>query len=178
MNSREFFDWQTLGGANDVERLVAILRATKTKWCMIEGLAVNHWALEPMATADVDIVIARSDLNGAVEALVQAGFRAEKFDWSINLKGTSKVSIQISIDSMYAGFTDLAVEANVHGISMIVASLDDTLTGKIAAWRDKSRRPSKRQKDFLDIMRLTEAHSELIAMLPDDIRTELSERNE
>ena len=177
MNSREFFDWQTLGGGNDVERLVSILQRSKAKWCMIDGLAVNHWAIEPMATADVDIVIATSDLNGAVEALIQAGFRAERFEWSINLKGTSKVSIQISTDSLYSNFTDSAIEANVHGISMIVASLHDTLTGKIAAWRDKRRRPSKRQKDFLDIMRLTESHPELISTLPEDIRSELSERN-
>ena len=31
---------------------------------------------------------------------------------------------------------------------MRVASLRDTLTGKLLAWQDKSRRPSKGQKDF------------------------------
>ena len=35
---------------------------------MIGGLAVNHWAIEPMATADVDVVIAteKVDMSGAL----------------------------------------------------------------------------------------------------------------
>ncbi len=177
MNSREFFDWQTLGGGNDVERLISVLATANIRWCMIGGLAVNHWAIEPMATADVDIVIGASDVDRAVQALVATGFTAETCPWSINLRGQSKVSVQISTDSLYQNFTNSAVLANVHGINMPVASLENTLVGKVAAWRDHRRRPSKRQKDFLDIMRLTEAHPYLIATLPDDIAAELIERN-
>jgi hypothetical protein len=35
---------------------------------MIGGLAVNHWADEPMATADVDLVIATERLDSCLEA--------------------------------------------------------------------------------------------------------------
>jgi hypothetical protein len=47
--------------------------------------------------------------------------------------------------------------------------LPDTLHGKILAWRDAERRPSKRQKDLLDIMRLVEAHPNLRKLLPADL---------
>ncbi len=73
MNERQFFDWQTLGGGNDVEKLVEVLNQSGAAWCMIGGLAVNHWAAEPMATADVDIVIGASDVERCVQALEQAG---------------------------------------------------------------------------------------------------------
>jgi len=144
---------------------------------MIGGLAVNHWSLEPMATADVDIVIAIADVARAIAALVSAGFEAETFAWSVNLRGKSKVSIQVSTDAMYADFTESSNLVSVHGIEMQVASLTNTLAGKMAAWRDRQRRPSKRQKDFLDIMRLTEAHPVLVGTLPADIATELAARN-
>lgn len=58
---------------------------------------------------------------------------------------------------------------------MGVASLQDTLAGKIEAWSDPRRRPSKRQKDFLDIVRLVEAQPELKENLPADVLSELPE---
>jgi len=136
---------------------------------MIGGLAVNHWAAEPLATADVDIVIAAARVEESVQALLVAGFEASRFEWSINLKGSSKVSVQISTDELYRDFPARSVATDVHGILMRVASLNDTLFGKIVAWRDQARRPSKRQKDLLDIMRLVESHPELKAELPPEL---------
>ncbi len=173
MNERQFFDWQTLGGGTDVEKLVDVLNQSGAAWCMIGGLAVNHWATEPLATADVDIVIGAGDIERCVEALERAGFQAERFDWSINLKGQSKVSVQISTDEFYRSFPGSSVEADVHGISMKVASLTDTLTGKIAAMSDPKRRGSKRQKDVLDIVRLIETHPQLMNQIPSNIRSQI-----
>jgi hypothetical protein len=51
--------------------------------------------------------------------------------------------------------------------------LNDTLQGKLLAFRDDSRRPTKRQKDLLDIMRLVESHPELEDGLPSDVREKL-----
>ena len=65
---------------------------------MIGGLAVNHWAREPMATADVEVVIVAERIEEAVKALRAAGFTAKKFKWSVNLKGRSQVSVQISTE--------------------------------------------------------------------------------
>ncbi len=170
MTDRQFYDWQTAGGGGDVSRLVEILERLEILWCMIGGLAVNHWAAEPLATADVDVVIASERIEDAVAALTAAGFQAKRFEWSINLKGASHVSVQISTEDFYREFPSRSIAADVHGIPMRVASLDDTLAGKIAAWSDKARRPSKRQKDLLDVMRLVESHLELRAKLPQALR--------
>jgi hypothetical protein len=173
VTERQFYDWQTAGGGGDVLRLVETLERLEIPWCMIGGLAVNYWAEEPLATADVDVVIAAERVDSAVDALLAAGFQANRFEWSINLKGSSKVSMQISTDEMYREFPSRGVAADVHGILMRVASLHDTLAGKIVAWRDRRRRQSKRQKDLLDIMRLVESHPELKSDLPADLTSRL-----
>jgi hypothetical protein len=166
MTTRQFYDWQTAGGGGDVSILVTTLERLQIPWCMIRGLAVNHWAREPMATADVDVVIAAEQIDAAVKALRAAGFTAKKFKWSVNLKGRSKLSMQISTEEFYHDFPARSVPADIHGILMRVASCEDTLRGKILAYQDPERRASKRQKDLLDIMRLVEAHPKLKKLLP------------
>lgn len=173
MTLRQFYDWQTLGGAKDVSRLVAALEEREISWCMIGGLAVNHWAEEPMATADVDLVIASDKIEEAAEALKSLGFAEKRFQWSINFKGESKVSIQISTEEMYLDFPERAIGATVHGILMRVASLEDTLKGKIAAYEEPQCRPSKRQKDLADISRLLEAHPGIEPLIPQSIYDKL-----
>jgi len=173
MTERQFYDWQTAGGGGDVLRLVEVLERREVSWCMIGGLAVNHWAAEPLATADVAVVIAHERVEQAVEALEAAGFHARRFEWSINLKGSSKVSVQISTESFYQEFPSRGVSADVHGILMRVASLQDTLAGKLVAWRDPARRASKRQKDLLDIMRLVESHPKLKDGLPPELLAQI-----
>jgi len=173
MTLRQFYDWQTEGGAQDVSRLVAALEEREIPWCMIGGLAVNHWALEPMTTADVDLVIVSEKIEDAANTFRSLGFSEQRFDWSINFKGESKVSIQVSTEAMYLDFPTRAVPATVHGILMRVASLEDTLRGKIAAYEEPQRRPSKRQKDLSDISRLLEAHPEIKDLIPAPVYAKL-----
>jgi hypothetical protein len=173
LTERQFYDWQTAGGGGDVLRLVEVLERLEIPWCMIGGLAVNYWAEEPLATADVDLVVAPERVEQAVQALEEAGFKLKRFEWSINLKGSSKLSVQISTEDFYREFPSRCIAADVHGILMRVASLKDTLAGKTAAWRDQKRRPSKRQKDLLDIIRLLEAHPQLRGELPSDVAAQL-----
>jgi hypothetical protein len=172
---RQFYDWQTAGGGDDVTLLVNTLERLKIQWCMIGGLAVNHWSEEPMATADVDVVVALERVEEAVGALTTAGFTAKRFEWSVNLKGHSKVSVQISTEEFYRDFPTRAVAAEVHGIPMRVACVEDTLRGKLAAYADTQRRPSKRQKDLLDIVRLLESHPQLQSQVPAAILKKLSD---
>jgi hypothetical protein len=54
-----------------------------------------------------------------------------------------------------------------------VAALEDTLAGKIKAWRTPGRRPSKAIKDLGDVARLIEAHPALVASLPPDVKQAL-----
>lgn len=173
MTAKQFYDWQTSGGTNDVMRLVDCLERADIAWCAIDGVAVNHWAVEPMVTQDVDFVVATEAIERAVSLLEAAGFQSERLEWSINFKGHSRVSIQLSTADFYRDFPDRAVPADVHGILMRVACLEDTLQGKIKAWSDSERRQSKRIKDLADIARLVEAHPHLWDALTDDLRQQL-----
>ena len=113
MTAKQFFDWQTSGGTDDVMRLVDCLERADIAWCAIGGVAVNHWAAEPMVTQDVDFVVAAEAVERAVSLLEEAGFRAERFEWSVNFKGHSRVSIQLSTEDFYRDFPSRAVPAPV-----------------------------------------------------------------
>jgi hypothetical protein len=170
MTPKQFYDWQTAGGTDDVMRMVDCLERADLLWCAIGGVAVNHWASEAMVTQDVDFVVASDSIDLATKLLVEAGFRSERFPWSINFRGISKVSIQLSTEDFYTDFPSRSVPADIHGILMRVASLEDTLRGKIKAWRDSERRQSKKFKDIGDIARLVESHSYLWELLDQDLK--------
>lgn len=178
MTDKRFYDWQTAGGTDDVMRFVACLERADIPWCAIGGVAVNHWAEEPMVTRDVDFVVAVEAVDKTVALLEAAGFVTTRFEWSINFKGTSRVSLQLSTEELYHSFPSRSVPADVHGILLRVASLEDTLTGKIAAWRDARRRQSKRVKDLGDIIRLIEAHPRLWSVLPAELKGQIEKPEE
>ena len=173
MTGKQFFDWQTSGGTDDVMRLVDCLEKADVAWCAVGGVAVNHWAKEPMVTQDVDFVVAADAVQDTILLLEKAGFRSERVGRSINFRGRSAVSLQLSTDEFYRQFPSRAVPADVHGILMRVASLEDTLRGKIKAWSDPERRQSKRIKDLADIARLMEAHPQLWDLLTGDLKRQL-----
>jgi len=131
-----------------------------------------------MVTQDVDFVVASDAIGRAVDALTAAGFKAEKFQWSVNFKGHSKVSLQLSTEDFYRDFPKRAVPADVHGILLRVASLEDTLKGKIKAWSDAERRQSKRIKDLGDIARLIETHPRLWDSLTDELKKQIERPKE
>jgi len=126
-----------------------------------------------MVTEDVDLVVATDVVEHAVFLLEQAGFRSERFARSINFKGRSTVSIQLSTEDFYHEYPSRAVPADVYGILMRVASLENTLKGKIKAWSEPGLRQSKRIKDLADIARLVEAHPHLWQDLTDEARSQI-----
>ena len=79
----------------------------------------------------------------------------------------------MSTEEFYRDFPSRAVPADVHGILLRVAALEDTLKGKIEAWSDPKRRQSKRIKDLGDIARLTEAHPHLWDLLTADLKQQI-----
>lgn len=173
MTAKRFYDWQTVGGTDDVMRMVDSLERADIPWCAIGGVAVNHWAAEPMVTQDVDFVVCLEEIGHAVEKLEEAGFKAETFPWSINFKGHSKVSLQLSTEDFYRHYPEASVPADVHGILLRVASLEDTLRGKVKAWTDSGRRQSKRIKDLGDIARLVETHPQLWELLSEELQGQI-----
>jgi len=173
MTDKRFYDWQTAGGTDDVMHFVACLERADIPWCAIGGVAVNHWADEPMVTRDVDFVVSVETIEKTVKILEAEGFKPTRFEWSINFQGSSRVSIQLSTEELYHSFPSRSVPADVFGILMRVASLEDTLAGKIQAWRDARCRQSKRTKDLGDIIRLVEAHPQLWQTLPPDLKDQV-----
>lgn len=173
MTGKQFYDWQTSGGTNDVMRLVDCLERADIAWRVIGGVAVNHWAEQTMVTQDVDFVVAAESVERTVSLLEDAGFRSEKFGWSINFKGHSAVSIQLSTEDFYRDFPSRAVASDVNGILLRVACLEDTLKGKIKAYSEPERRQSKRLKNLTDIARLVEVHPNLRDMLPDELKKQI-----
>ncbi len=163
MSEAEFFAALT-GSPNDLALAVQALRACGQPFCLIGGLAVNHYA-EPMVTLDADFAITTG--TGATGAFRSAGFIVEEFPHSINatLPG-SRLRIQITINSRYGAFPSRAIAATVFGVPLPVASLADVIQGKLWAATDPARRASKRTKDTADIMRLAEQHPEVFTMVP------------
>lgn len=178
MTAKQFFDWQTVGGTDDVMRLVDCLERADIPWCTIGGIAVNHWAEEPMVTRDVDFVVVTEAIETATKALEDAGFEAERHKWSINFQGSSDLSLQLSTEDFYREYPQRAVAADVHGILLRVASLEDTLAGKVKAWKEPTRRQSKRIKNLADIARLVEAHPSTRELLPQEVRELVDEPRE
>lgn len=173
MASSEFYDWQTSGGGGDIRRLADAWKAAGIQWCVIGGLAVNHWAKEPLVTKDADMVVAFSDLTQALETARQAGFLITPFRFSANLKGKGDISIQITTDPRYSGMAERASVADVLGMTLPVAALEDTFQDKLWAWSDAERRPLKRRKDELDLLRLVETHPALAVKLPESLQDQM-----
>jgi len=70
--------------------------------------------------------------------------------------------IQIQTDARYQSFLQGAKKKRVLGYELRVARAEDVLQGKLWAYSDPERRPSKRQKDLTDILRLVESHPEIV----------------
>lgn len=163
MSEAEFFAGLT-GSPNDLRLAVEALRSCGHPFCVIGGLAVNHYA-EPMVTLDADFAMTAA--TGAGEALQLAGFRVEEFPHSLNamLPG-SRLRIQITINSRYGSFPSRAITGTLFGVELPIACLADVVQGKLWAATDAKRRPTKRQKDAVDLARLAEINPEVFDLVP------------
>jgi hypothetical protein len=168
MTATEIFESVTGSGSSDFARLVRILNQ-HGPWCLIGGLAVNCY-VEPVYTLDADIVIVSRELERIKPELSAAGFAVQAFPHSLNatMPG-SELRIQFSLDPRYQEFLTQTELREVLGEQVPVASLLNIVRGKIWAWSDQERRPTKRKKDELDLMRILEAYPELRGMMPREI---------
>jgi len=172
MTAAEIYESVTNGGASDFADLVGVLNTNKP-WCLIGGLAVNCY-VEPVYTVDVDLVVVAEKLPGIESALTAAGFRVERFEHSMNAQRRgSKLSVQFTTDARYQNFLEDATEHEVLGLRIPVASLEKIVQGKVWAWRDATRRLSKRKKDELDLLRIAESHPGLRPLIPEEITKQL-----
>ena len=162
----------TRGGATDFARLIGVCESFGP-YCLIGGLAVNCY-VEPVYTLDADIVLIASNLPKLSVYLCEQGFKTEVHPHSVNaLAPGSELRFQFTTDDRYQAFLGKSVEAEVLGIRVRVACLEDVTRGKLWAYSDPRRRLSKRKKDELDLIRLAEKYPDLKFQYPDELRNQL-----
>lgn len=168
MTAAEIFESVTGSGSTDFATLVSILNR-RGAWCLIGGLAVNCY-VEPFYTLDAHVVVTASELPAIRDGLVNAGFSVEEFPHSLNATmEKSDLRIQFTLDSRCQAFVSETTVREVLGQPVPVASLANVVSGKVWAWKDEKRRPTKRKKDELDLMRILEAYPEMRGLMPEEI---------
>jgi hypothetical protein len=166
MTGPAFLKGVTRSEEDIVQLLLSLLAQTRADYCVIGGLAVNAYA-EPVVSLDLDLVVVAERVQDLCAAALAKGMKVQHFEHSLDLSlATSDLRIQVQTDPRYQEFIVRAERREVLGYTMVVASLRDVLRGKVWAYSDQTRRPSKRQKDLSDIMRLVEDHPELQTELP------------
>jgi len=174
MTASEVFESVTGSGSSDFALLVQILDQ-RGPWCLIGGLAVNCY-VEPVFTLDAGIVVVSTKLESIRASLAAAGFVIQPFPHSLNaIMPGSQLRIQFSLDPRYQEFVTDTEEREVLGERVPVASLSNIVRGKIWAWSDQKRRPTKRKKDELDLMRILEAYPQLRGIMPPEISEQVPE---
>lgn len=165
MQAYQFWKTVTMDRTDLLEQVLALLEANEVHYCVIGGQAVNAY-VDPVVSLDLDLVAAVEQL-AEVEAELARLFEVRRFPHSLNvyLPG-SDLRVQIQTDPRYTDFPLRARPQTVLGIDLPVASLEDTLTGKVWAALDPEHRASKRQKDLADIARLLEAYPHLRPQVP------------
>lgn len=184
MTEREIYDGVIMNGTKDFIFVADTLRRHGAGWCVIGGLAVNAYATA-VYTADLDLVVVAADLEPVLADLRAADFRIKEFPFSINAQrraGRTETSanmlmVQFTKPARYQSFVERAVLKQVFGVDVPVAALEDLVQGKLWAWNDSSRRPSKHAKDESDLFRLGEAHPEVVSMLPTELRAKIENRH-
>jgi hypothetical protein len=172
MTVTEIFESVMNGGSSDFALLVSVLDKHRP-WCLVGGLAVNCY-VEPVFTADADIIVASSELSAVRAELIARGFDVTEYEHSVNaqMKG-SQLRIQFTVDQRYQEFLDDTEIMNVLDRRVPVTSLKNIVRGKVWAWSDPKRRLSKRKKDELDLIRIGEKYPELRPLMPGGINEQL-----
>ena len=169
MTEKEFIKRVVNGKGDFLQTFIDLLKINRIKFCVIGGLGVNAYA-EPVVSLDLDVVIVSQNLETLLPQLKKK-YKVEKFPNSTNVNDpTSALRIQIQTGVRYQDFIKRAKLKNVLGYKLPVAAVEDILQGKIWAAMDETQRPSKRQKDLADILRLIEVNKKLAVLLPEKLR--------
>ena len=168
MQAIEFWKAVIVDRSNFLESLIALLTSRNIRYSVIGGQGVNAYC-EPLVSLDLDLVVSAGDTE-RLESLLKEQFSVDHFPHSLNVSQPgSDLRVQIQTDPRYFAFTETASVRSVLGLMLPVARLEDILQGKIWAVTDTTRRPTKRQKDLLDIARMLEAYPALRTQVPADI---------
>src|SRR5580658_2097544 len=129
MTAAEAYELTTHGGATDFARVIAACQSFGP-YCLIGGLAVNCY-VEPVYTLDADIVVIASGVLKLSAHLKEQGFRTGEHTHSMNVEAPgSQLRIQFTTDERYQAFLSRSVDAEVLGIPVRIACLEDVTRGK------------------------------------------------
>jgi hypothetical protein len=172
MTSERFLAGLT-GHDNDFQLVAQALKTAGEPFCLIGGLAANHY-VEPVVTLDADFAVAGH--SRAAQALRDCGFNVEEHLHSLNaqLPG-SRLRVQVTLDARYGAFPSRAVTGEMFGVSLPVAALEDLVQGKLWALADPQRRASKKAKDKADLIRICESHARIVKLIPPGLLPEVDE---
>ena len=174
MTAREIYDLATRGGGNDFQAVTELLERIAASWCLIGGLAINVYC-EAVYTADADFVVIAEELDLVCAHLAGLGFKIATRRFWLNARHPgSELSVRFTTDPRYQDFLGRAVTAEALAVRCRVATLADLFQGKLWAWSDPERRPTKRTKDELDLLRIVEAFPGYVSLLPDALRAKLA----
>ena len=158
MTELEAYELITRRGATDFARLIRSCESFGP-YCLIGDLAVNCY-VEPVYTLDADIVVIGRSPARLSAHLQEQGFK-------------SRLRIQFTTDERYQAFLARSVKAEVLGLRVRIARLEDVTQGKLWAYSDPRWRLSKRKKDELDLIRLAEAYPELKSAYPSELKEQI-----
>jgi hypothetical protein len=178
MTEQEIYDGVIMSGTTDFAQVIASLRRHGAGFCVIGGMAVNSY-VTPVYTVDLDLVVVTAYLAPVLDDLRAADWRVTEFPYSINAqrragpaeRADSMLMVQFSKPEEMQPYVDRAVLRPILGLDVPVAALPDLVAAKLAAWAEPRRRPNKRRKDELDVLRLAEAFPSVVdPLLPDELR--------
>ena len=178
MTEAEIYDGVIMSGTADFALVVESLHRHGAGWCVIGGMAVNSY-VTPVYTADLDLVVVSADLAPVLADLRAADWRIKEFPYSVNAqrragpteRADSMLMVRFSKPDEMQPFVDRAVLRPILGLDVPVAALPDLVAAKLAAWSEPRRRPNKRRKDELDLLRLAEGFPDVVdELLPEVLR--------
>jgi hypothetical protein len=82
---------------------------------------------------------------------------------------------QVTLDERYRAFPLRAVLAEMFGVPLPVASLEDLVQGKLWALADPERRASKKAKDKADLIRICVSPARIVSLIPAGLLPEVDE---
>ena len=118
-------------------------------------------------------MIVATQLEFVCAELAGLGFTiSHHFGVNAQLPGSSLI-VQFTTDPRYQDFLARAAPDEVLGVQCRVAALADLFQGKLWAAADPERRPTKRAKDELDLLRIADTYPKYLPLLPPALRARL-----
>jgi hypothetical protein len=149
--------------------LAELLERQGVPYALIGGLAVQLHTREPRTTLDIDLAV-RTYAEVPRTALLAAGFEhtgrhAHSDNWRAPGRGALKQRTAVQFSAEDEGITEAVERATIvdiaPGARLRVVTVADLIVLKLAAAREPTRRPSKRERDVADVLALLEDHPEV-----------------